>query len=433
MAGISFGGIVSGLDTGSIVSQLVALRRQPIQRLETKKTNLNRSIAAMDDLKAALAKLDGAAKALDTQGEFNSKVGRSGNEEFFTATADSSTPNGVYQITVDRLAQTHREVSQTYASTTDSVGTGDFTFTLDGVTTTVSLADGGNTLADLKSAINAADAGVNATIVNDGTGYRLLLGADESGVANRFTVDASGLTGGTALTITNSTLGDDAQITIDGSITVTSASNTVSDALEGLKLELKALGTTEVTVEGDSSELAKKIQAFADAYNGVVDLLDNQNKAGGALENSPLVRTVRSRLSSTMTSRVDTGGTFGVAADIGLSLDRYGKMVFDSSKLGDAIEQDYQSVLELFTREAGEGDVGIASAIKSTVDSINASSNGLLRFRKDAIDSEIKRLDSRIERDERSISIYEQTLNRKFSAMEQTISRLQSQAGFFFR
>ncbi len=433
MAGISFGGIVSGLDTGSIVSQLVALRRQPIQRLETKKTNLNRSIAAMDDLKAALAKLDSAAKALDTQGEFNSKVGRSGNEDFFTASADSSTPNGVYQITVDRLAQTHREVSQSYASTTDSVGTGDFTFTLDGVVTTVSLTAGGDTLADLKSAINAADAGVNATIVNDGTGYRLLLGADESGVANRFTVDASGLTGGTALTITNSTLGDDAQITIDGSISVTSSTNTVSDALEGLKLELKAEGTTEVTVEGDSSELAKKIQAFADAYNGVVDLLDNQNKAGGALENSPLVRTIRSRLSSTMTSRVDTGGTFGVAADIGLSLDRYGKMVFDSSKLGDAIEQDYQSVLELFTREAGEGDVGIASAIKSTVDGINASSNGLLRFRKDAIDSEIKRLDSRIERDERSISIYEQTLNRKFSAMEQTISRLQSQAGFFFR
>ena len=103
MSSISFGGIVSGLDTGSIVSQLVALRRRPIVRLEAKKTDLNRSIAALDDLKAALAKLDAAAKALDTEGEFNSKVGRSGNEDLFTATANSKTPSGVYQITVDRL------------------------------------------------------------------------------------------------------------------------------------------------------------------------------------------------------------------------------------------------------------------------------------------------------------------------------------------
>lgn len=432
MAGIAFGGIVSGLDTGSIVSQLVALRRQPIKRLETKKTSLNRSLAALDDLKAALAKLDTAAKALDTQAEFNSKKGRSGDEDVFTASADSSTPSGSYKISVDVLAQTHREVSQAYTSTGDSVGNGNFSFTLDGVTTVVTLEPGAESLADLKSAINAEDAGVTATIVNDGSGYRLLLSAEEPGLANRFTVDATGLAGGTDLLVSNSTLGLDAQITIDDSIVVTSSDNTVSDALEGLKLELKSVGTTELTVEGDSTELASKIQAFADAYNGVMSLLESQSKEGGALQDSPLVRSVRSRLGTTMTSRVDTGGTFGVAADIGLSLDRYGKMVFDSSKLDDAIEQDYQSVLQLFTRDETETDVGIASAIKATVDGINASSNGLITFRKNAINDELKTLDSRIERDERSVSIYEQTLNRKFSAMEQAISRLQSQAGFFF-
>jgi flagellar hook-associated protein 2 len=164
----------------------------------------------------------------------------------------------------------------------------------------------------------------------------------------------------------------------------------------------------------------------------VVDLLDAQNKSGGALEGSPLVRTIRSRLGSTMTARVDTGGTFGVAAEIGLSLDRFGRMSFDASKLDDAIEQDYQSVLQLFIAASEDGEQGIAAAIKTTVDGINATSNGLLRFRREAMNDEIKRIDSRIERDSRSIELYAQTLNRKFTAMEQTISRLRAQSGFLF-
>ena len=430
MTGISFGGLSSGLDTGAIVKQLVAIRRQPVLRMENQKTTLQRSLTGLDDLKAALAKLEGAAEALDTEAEFNSKAARSGNEDVFTARAGSATPGGVYDITVNALAQTHREVSQTYAATTDSVGTGTFSFTLNGTTTDITLASGGDSLADLKSAINDADAGVSASLVNDGTGYRLLLSADESGVANQFTVDSSGLSGGTDLAITNAVTGADASITIDQSITVTSTTNTVSDALEGLSIDLQALGSTELTVENDATDLAAKIGAFSEAYNEVMDLLEAQSADGASLEGSSLVRTVRSRLGTTMTSRVDTGGVYGIAAEIGLSLDRYGKMSFDQSKLDQAIDTDYASVMELFTRNAGDGDLGISAAIKETVDGVNASTNGLIKFRKDSINSELERIDSRIAREERSLEIYEETLNRKFTAMEMTINKLQAQSGY---
>jgi flagellar hook-associated protein 2 len=439
MPSISFSGVASGLDTGSIVSQLVALRRLPIKRYEEEKQDLQRSLTALTDLKTAVDKLRKAAEGLDTESEFTSRKARLGNEEagFFTATANSASPVGSFQISVDTLAQTHRMVSQTYATADDDVGTGDFTITLDGVDTTVTLASGASSLADLKIAINDADAGVSASIIDTGNGLQLMLSADESGAANQFTV-ASSLSGGSAPALAVSTPGADAQITIDGSIVVTSPDNSIEGALEGTTITLASVGTSEMIIEGDTTDLGDKLQEFADAYNELRNLIDTQGGSSGSLRGSSLLRSIDSTLSTAMISAVSTGAGIDdtiVAANIGLSLDRNGILSLDRTKLEEAVDADYGAVLDLFTKEMADGiRGGIGHELANALDVYTLGEGdlkGLIALREDSMKSQMERIDDRIEREERSVELYEATLTRKFTAMEQIIAQLQQQQGYF--
>lgn len=446
MSSISFSGVASGLDTGSIVSQLVELRRIPILRYEAQKTDLKQSLAALSDLRAAVEKLRKASEALDTESEFTSRAARVGTEGFFEASATSATPVGTFQVTVDQLAQTHRSVTQSFASPDDDVGTGDFRFTFGatGEETTVSLAAGASSLGDLKIAINEADAGVTASIIFDGSGYQLMLSADESGAEQQFTVDASGLTGGTAPVFTTTTTGADAQITIDGSIVVTSPDNTIDGALEGSVITLQSLGTSDMIIEGDVTDLGDKLQEFADAFNELRTLIDNQGGESGILKGSSLLRSVDGTLSRILSTSVSTGDGADeriVAANIGLSMDRYGIMSLDRTKLEEAVDTDYGAVLDLFTKalpDDGEPDPwqgGLALELADALDIYTLGEGdlkGLIGLREDAANAEMDRLDSRIEREERSIDLYEATLTRKFTAMEQIIAQLQQQQGYLF-
>jgi len=444
MPSISFSGVASGLDTGSIVSQLVALRRQPILRYEEDKKDLQRGLTALTDLKAAVDKLRSAAEGLDSESEFTSRAARVGVEDYFTATANSASPVGSFQVSVDNLAQTHRMVSQAYTSADDAVGTGDFSFTMNGETTTVTLAAGASSLGDLKLAINGANAGVTASIIDTGNGLQLMLSADESGVDSQFTI-ASSLAGGTGPTMAVSTPGADAQITIDGSIVVTSPDNSIEGALEGTTITLTSQGTSEMVIEGDTTDLGDKLQAFADAYNELRTLIDSQSSAKGALNGSSLLRSVDSTLSMAMITAVsvDAGldGIEGtgdddtmVAANIGLSLDRNGIMSLDRTKLEEAVDTDYNDVLSLFTKQMSDGvRGGIGHELANALDVYTLGEGdlkGLIALREDSMESEIDRIDSRIERQERSIELYEATLTRKFTAMEQIIAQLQQQQGY---
>ncbi len=423
---ISFGGVASGIDTDSIVAQMVALRRRPITALETQKTDIKHGISILDDIRENLLKLQTAAEKLDTAAEFSAKSGSSANESILTASASSASPLGTFALVVSNLAETHRLASSAYTNSTDSVGTGTFSFTLNGTQTDVTLSAGADSLADLKTAINDAGAGVTASIMNDGSGYRLLLSSDETGSAGVFTVDASGLSGGTAPTFTTQSTGIDANFSIDG-IAITSSSNTITDALEGVTLNLKTTGSTTVTIESNADDLATNLTEFITAYNAVIDAINAQSEDGAPLNGNSLLRSVQSRLGTTLATAVDTGGDFRTTGEVGLTLDREGKLSLDKTKLTAALEQDYQSVVNLFVDS--NNATGIAASLVTSIDGMTDFADGLFRSRKDSMNDEIKRIDSNIERQERSVTSYEQLLNRKFTAMEIAIARLQAQSG----
>jgi flagellar hook-associated protein 2 len=423
---VSFGGVASGIDTQAIVDQLVAVRRRPITQLQTQKSDLQHGISILNDIRDSLLKLQTAAEKLDTSSEFSAKSASSGNELIATLEASSASPLGTFSLTVDNLAETHRMATAAYADVSDSVGTGTFSFTLGGTQTDVTLAAGSDSLADLKTAINESHAGVTASIMHDGTGYRLLLSSDETGSDGVFTVDASGLSGGTAPTFTVQSTGIDASFSIDG-IAITSSSNTVTDALEGVTLNLKSAGSTDITVESNPDDLATNLTEFISAYNAVVDAVNAQSEKDAPLNGNSLLRSVQSRLGTTIASAVDTGGDFRTLGEVGVELDRDGKLSLDKTKLTQALEQDYASVVNLFVD--GTGSTGVAASLATSIDSMTDFADGLFKSRTDSMQNRISRIDDDIANQERSVSSYEELLNRKFTAMEVAIAQLQAQSG----
>ena len=184
-------GLVSGIDYNSMISQIMTLERQPETRMQSQQADYNKTISIYGDLSAKLAALKTAAEGLNTATNFYARTASSSDPTVFDATAASSAAAGNYSITATALAQANRVASSPVAdeSSTVSVASGNFSFHVGaaGATTTVAV-DTTTTLANLRDAINAQKGDAEASIINDGTGYRLALTSKTSGAANAITV-----------------------------------------------------------------------------------------------------------------------------------------------------------------------------------------------------------------------------------------------------
>ncbi|MDX1489668.1 MAG: flagellar filament capping protein FliD [Pseudohongiellaceae bacterium] len=217
MASIQSLGIGSGLLTSDLVDQLIAAEREPVElRLDSKQALTEAKITAFGEITSVLSSFDSAVQALTLPSSFNASTATSSNESALTATASSVATAGSYTVSVSQLAQNHAIASQAYEETSDVVGTGTLTFRF-GTTTfngeaydsfdvnadvssrTISIDSTNNTLSGIRDAINAEDFGVQASIVDDGSGYRLVFKSEDSGAENSIEVVASGTDGLKAL------------------------------------------------------------------------------------------------------------------------------------------------------------------------------------------------------------------------------------------
>jgi flagellar hook-associated protein 2 len=434
MSTFSFGGIATGLDTGAIIAQLLAIKRQPIVRLEQRKSLFEKQLTALSDLEGKLKALQEAMAALDTPNEFGSLAATSSNEDLLTTTASSLAAPGSYQIIVNSLATHQKDVSQGYASLTDNVGTGSLSITVAGETTQIDLTAPINSLTDLRDAINDAGAGVNATILNDGsdgTPYRLILTSSESGVDAAFSADLSGLSGGTAPVLSNLSTAADASLLID-SLPVVSASNTVTGAIEGLTLNLldadPNAGIT-VNIATDDEAILEKIQTMVDAYNDLFSYIDSQAAEEGTLRGHSTLRTISSRLKTLFALPMSGGeGSLTLFAQVGISQDRYGSLNFDQTKFSEALAENYADVRDLFVERGS--NLGKAYLIHTSIDDMTDPVDGLFKISRDVLSDRMENIDDTIVRYERSVDTYEVYLQRKFTAMENMVSALQAQGSY---
>jgi len=199
---LSIDGLISGFNTTQIVDAIMAAERRPIALLQDRQEQANAELAAIRALNTQLLALQSAAQALTRPLAFQGKTVSVSDTDILSATAGSSAATGTYRLTVNSLARAHQLASQGFADTdTTTVGTGEIQVQVgDGDTTTIEITTANNTLAGVRDAINAADAGVTATIINDGSEaypYRLVLTADDTGAENTITITST-LSGGTA-------------------------------------------------------------------------------------------------------------------------------------------------------------------------------------------------------------------------------------------
>lgn len=433
MSSVSFSGLATGLDTASIITQLVEIKRAPVYRLQSDKKGYQDQISALGTLKSKLLALQTAARKLDTASEFSSAKATSSVTDALTATASGSAAPGQYDIVVQSLATAQKVQSQGYASKQDNVGAGTVNITVGGETKSLNLV-GVTTLEGLAQLINDNVAGVSASIVNTGSAtdpYRLVVNGSEAGSANAFTLDLSGLSGGVSPVMTTYTAATDATLLVDG-LQVTTDSNNPDDVISGVTLHLLEADAGQhvtVAVQRDTDGISDKVKGLVDAYNDLADYIKKQSGADGTLADNTAARTVSSRVQGLFTSGLADGlGDVTMFAQLGATRGEGGQLEFDEKKFKEVLADDFGSVRDFFVKR--DGNVGKASLIDDAVKALTRSTDGVFKFSTDSLNKRIEFADDTIARYERSIESYQSTMQRRFTAMEQMVAQLQSQGNY---
>jgi flagellar hook-associated protein 2 len=412
MASISSLGVGSGLDLSSIVSGLVDAERVPVEnRLSFKEQTITTKLSAFGALKSSLSLFQGTLGKVQSVSTYNSKTVSLSDESVFTASTLSNAEAGSYSVEVTALAASHSLASSAasvFGSPDDLVGEGTMTIRL-GTTTTmpysfmedttktasvisVNESNGNTTLSGLRDYINENDFGVRASIINDGTGYRLTLTSENSGAANSMEITVSGDgdgddTNNTGLSqlafnasaqtsMLQTVAAQDAALRING-LDITRDTNTITGVIEGVTLSLKKddMGNViNMTIADDNSEIVAAIDEFIQGFNGLNETIKALTKYDATTDESGLligdftVRSISSQLRNVVFGNV-TGlqGSIRSLVDIGIGSNSDGSLKLDSDRLNEVLGNNVSDVEALFKVKGQTTDNGIRF-LSSTAD-----------------------------------------------------------------
>jgi flagellar hook-associated protein 2 len=427
MATITAPGIGSGLDVNGIITQLMALERRPLNVLDSRKSQLNAQISAYGKLKSALATFQGAMQKLAALDRFQVFTTSSTAEAIATATAGPGAAGGTIDVVVTQLAARHKLASTPFLSADETVGAGTLSIAVGADSFDVTLASGTDTLAALRDAINSSpdNTGVTATVLNEVAGSRLVLTSRDSGTAN-----AISLSGGLAATLgmTEVAAAADAELTVDG-FPVVSPSNTVTGAVGGVTLSLKGVSPdpavpATLTFERDDEAIRKSVQEFADAFNALRDSINELRKK--ELKGDFSLTGIESSLVGVLGSGASLSvGSFSYLAEIGVALDKNGKLQVDATRLTAAMSLDFSGVANLFA----DGTQGVAKRLADLAGQFT-SVDGLVAQREDGLNSRIRSMESQRTQIERRLAMTETRLRAQFTALDSLVAQLQSTSAF---
>lgn len=425
---ISSAGIGSGLDVTSIVTQLMNIEKQPLTLLQTKASGLQTKLSAYATVKSALSGLQDAAAALQDSSLWKGRTFASNNTSAVTGSASSSALATSFSLDVIDMAQA-QSIRSTALPTGSAIGadgrldiqggqwTGtDFTAG-SGSAVSIDIA-ATDTLTDIASKINSASAGVTAVVVKSGANDQLLIRGNATGEASGFQIKSfdsgnteitDGVSGVGALAydydinagsffgMTQTQAAQNSNISIDG-ITVSSATNTVSNAVPGVTLNLlsKTTTPTQITVGVDKDTVKANIDAFQTAYNKVNSTLadltkyDATSKKAGALQGDSTAVGLQNILKTMLGANGPTGTTISRLSDMGLELQRDGTLSTNSKKLSTALE-NLSDLNTFFTASNGSAaSNGIAKRLNDFIRTANGV-DGNISGRSSALQSAITR------------------------------------------
>lgn len=451
MATITSLGIGSGLDLNGLLDQLNDAERGKLAPITRQQEQQEAKISAYGKIQSSMDALQDAVGALSDPKLYQSLSANVRGDEISATTSADALP-GSYRVEVTALATAGTLASQRLVGTESdaALDMGDATqLRLDfaGQDSVKIDVAADSSLEDIRDAINANEAaGVSASVIFDGEGYRLALSSKETGLdasINGFSfLKADGTNAVTQpLGAEAARAGQDAALTVNG-IAITSASNTIEDAIQGVTLNLGELNlgagetaSSTVNVERNTLKVREAIGDFVEAFNdvkstiGTATKFDSESGASGDLVGDSTVRTIENRLRSVLSGGV-AGGEFSTLTQLGITLQRDGTLEMDDDTISGLAKNSPDALSDFFTGVEGDANsVGLASSLNTTLDQL-MSKNGTLG---NAISGAENRIDSLGERYERMESTIERTISRyrtQFGQLDAMIAQMNSTSSY---
>ena len=466
MATISSAGIGSGLDVNSIVTQLMAIERQPVTALQTKATKIQTQISEFGKQKSAMSTLRDAARKLTNTDTWGATVGSSSNTNAVDVTTTSGAAVGNYAVEVSSLAASQSLASAVFPASTSTPGagtlhielgawnTGQTAFTPKTGATAVDITIAAtDTLAQVRDKINASGAGVTALVFTDASGSRLLMRSSTTGVDNAFrttvvdgdggNTDAAGLSrlaydpSAGAAVMTRTQAAANAVATFNG-LPVSSASNTLTNIVDGMTLKLKGLtaGAVEVGVVQDNESLTKAVQAFADAYNALSTLIATQTKydagtkTGGPLQGDGAAVGLQRQMRQLAGASSSASTVFARLADIGLVTGSDGAMSVNTGKLDNALTNPTEMKKLLSNSDILDPTKnGIAKQFRVLGDTL-LGTDGSITTRSEGLRQRLNQNQTAQDKLNDRIAMTEKRLRAQYTALDATMGKLTALSGY---
>lgn len=456
----------SSLDVASIVGQLMQVERQPLTRLQAREATALSRLTSFGRVQGAITALQAASQSLNDLSDFNGRAASVSGSGVAAAAVSTALP-GQYAIKVSALAQAGVLSSAAVAATSTQVGTGTLTLQLGrydsgansftaksgAAAVAINIDSSNNTLAGVRDAINAANAGVTASIVNDGSGYRLTITSKDAGAVNGLRISVSGdgdgndtnaaglsqlafdptLAAGSGRNLTQTLAPQDASFTVNG-LAMTATTNRVSEALPGVTLTLLKADNdaiSNVTVIRDTNSVRTAISNFAKAYTdlrkviGEVTRFDPSTRQAAALNGESSLRQLESLLVRTLSGSVTAAsGDYQRLSEIGLRVNRDGTLNVDATTLDTAL-QDVDKVGRLLA--GSNGAKGIAAQVSALADQLVGTA-GIVTARTQGLQRQIDQFNKAEVSLNRKLSETQQRLTRQYSRLDAQLSSIQTQS-----
>ena len=432
----------SQIDVQGLVAQLVSAERSTLGGQITRASSkVTTQISALGSLMGSMSSFRSALSSLKTVDVFSTRTATSGDTTKFTASASAKAVPGSYEVEVVKLAKAQQLSSTPFAGgSTTVVGTGTLTVSVGDKSFQVEITDANSTLGGVRDAINAAagEVGISATLVQGTTGSRLVLSSATTGTANKIVVAQTGGDGGLSqiaysaaapANYTQLAPAQDAVIKIANAQT-TSASNTVTEAIDGVTLtllkETEADEPVTISVGYDNAAVTNRINTFVSAYNALAAQIGKlrsysaATQAAGPMLGDSLLAGIESQMRHTLTEPVaGQSSGYQTLANIGITTQLDGSLAVDNTKLQQALNTNFAAVGKLFGSETG-----IGARLFSQVDERLKSGGAIDTRSKNLVDQQ-KSLTTRQEALDARMKVVEQSYLRQFTRLDTLLSKLQ--------
>lgn len=437
MASITSLGIGSGLDLSGLLEQLESAESEQLTTIVEQQESYEAKISAFGVLESVLDSLRQAVTSLNSEDSF-SAVETSLNSESLSVTAGEDAVVGNYNINVTQLARRYSIATEGVEDKEEELGGGTIKFTFgsgeDAETFEVDVAETESSLEGIRDAINAADIGVVASIVNDGSDnpYRLVFTSAETGTDAQFDVNFSELGAPLSLDSSTEVQAQDAKLTVNG-IEITSQTNRVEGAIQGVTLDLEETGEATLEIALDTASIENKIKSFVSAYNTLEDTLssltsyDQESGTAGLLIGNSTVRRIESEIPNILMNSVENGA-FSSLMDVGITLEKDGTLTLDEERLSELVETRLDDLIDFFAG-AADGSEGLSDSLDAALGEL-LDDGGVLDNATEGLESSIELLQERYESVEARIESTIENYRTQFIELDILIAQMDATSSY---